>query len=273
MPKKIPKWMTDKVWALRRAVKKGKLPDDVETLFLGDSNACLSYAKALNSRLPAKLEKSVEALLKDASGCSDRNAVNWIVSYRHYSTDISPGMEKTLVKRIKNYVSSRYDWGLEKALKYASLCAKVPPELERAMWASPHSAFRYAMQSGMRIPADLEAETISKFDEDEVIAYARKMFGGRLPAELEGILADMPEAAQAYAKDIMLGRLPEELHSAMVMRSFEDDETVRQTVSEYLKFVKKSYNYARNVLANFDKNATVEDVLKSIGSEIEYTEE
>jgi hypothetical protein len=146
--------------------------------------------------------------------------------------------------------------------------------LERAIWSNEYSAFKYAMQSGKRIPADLEPEILSKFfDEDEVASYSRKMFNGRLPPELERLLADMPDAALVYAKEIIIGRLPEELHTAMIMKSFENNKGVGQTVSEYLYFVKSTYNYTRSTLANFDKNTTVEEVLKSIGEKIEYLEE
>jgi len=275
MPKAKPKWMTDKVWALRRAKRKGRLPEEVEILFLGEPELCFRYSEAIGARLPENLEESVCDHLEGDNNHQDRVVVNWIISYRQSVGEITPRMQKIIVTRLKSHVGSRYDWGVERALKYAYLCNnEIPEDLERAIWSNEYSAFKYAMQSGRRIPADLEPEILSKFfDEDEVASYSRKMFNGRLPPELERLLADMPDAALVYAKEIIIGRLPEELHTAMIMKSFENNKGVGQTVSEYLYFVKSTYNYTRSTLANFDKNTTVEEVLKSIGEKIEYLEE
>jgi hypothetical protein len=275
MPKNKPKWMTDKLWALRRARRKGRLPEEVELLFVGDPEFCFRYSEAIGARLPANLEESVCDQLEGEKTHDDRVVVNWIISYKQAVGEITPRMQSVIVARLKDHVGSRYDWGIERALKYASLCNnEIPEGLERALWNNEYSAFKYAMQSGRRIPPDLEPEILSKFfDEDEVVSYSKKMFNGRLPPELESLLADMPEAALGYAREIMIGRLPEELHTAMIMKSFENNKGIGQTVSEYLDFVKSTYNYTRSTLANFDKNATVEEVLNSIGEKIEYPEE
>jgi hypothetical protein len=273
MPKNKPKWMTDKTWALRRSNKKGRLPEEVELIFLGDPEFCFRYAEAIGTKLPDNLENSVCEKLEADQENHDRTIVNWIISYKQSIGEITARMQDILVTRLKSHVGSRYDWGVERALKYASLCNnEIPEDLERAIWSNEYSAFKYAMQSGRRIPADLEPEILSKFfDEDEVASYSRRMFNGRLPPELERLLADMPDAALVYAKEIIIGRLPEELHTAMIMKSFENNKGVGQTVSEYLDFVKSTYNYTRSTLANFDKNTTVEEVLKSIGENIEYS--
>lgn len=275
MPRNKPKWMTDKLWALRRARRKGRLPEEVELLFLGDPEFCFRYSEAIRAKLPENLEESVCDQLERENTHDDRVVVNWIISYRLAVGEITPRMQNIIVERLKDHVGSRYDWGVERALKYSSLCNnEIPEELERALWSNEYSAFKYAMQSGKRIPPDLEPEILSKFfDEDEVVSYSKKMFGGRLPPELERLLADMPEAALGYAREIMIGRLPEELHTAMIMKSFENNKAVGQTVSEYLDFVKSTYNYTRSTLANFDRDATVEEVLKSIGEKMEYPEE
>jgi len=275
MPKKMPKWMTDKVWALRRASRKGRLPEEVEALFVGEPEFCFRYSEAIKSRLPVNLEESVCDELESDKNHQDRIVVNWIISYKQTVGELTPRMQRILVDRLKGHVGSRYDWGIERALKYAALCNNVIPEdLERALWSNEYSAFKYAMQSGKRIPRDFEAEVVSKFfDEDEVVSYSKKMFGGRLPPDLEGLLAGMPEAALGYAREIMVGRLPEALHTAMIMKSFENNGDVGQTVSEYLEFVKVTYNHTRSTLANFDKNATVGEVLQSIGEKMEYPEE
>lgn len=272
MPKNKPKWQTDKVWALRRANRKGKLPDEAESLFIGDPEFCFGYARALNSRLPEPLENSLIEELDDEKKYADRTVANWIISYKQYSPDIHPKLEKILLKRLKGHMGNRYDWATERALKYASLCENVPAVLEKELWANEHGAIRYVMQSGKRIPESLEAGIFSKFDDEDVVIYAKKIFKGRLPDNLENLLANMPDAALNYAKEVMLGRLPEQVHTAMVMKSFENNREVGSTVSDYLDFVKMTYNYVRSTLANFDKKDTVGDVLKSIGEEIEYQE-
>lgn len=271
MQKNKPKWMTDKLWALRRSKRKGRLPEEVELLFLGDPEFCFRYAEAVG-RLPENLENSVCEKLEEDRETHDRTIVNWIISYKQTVGEITPRMQNILVNKLKNRLASKYDWGIERALKYALLCENVIPEdLERSLWSNEYSAFKYAVQSGKRVPPDLEPKAISEFfDEDEVVSYSMKMFGGRLPFELECLLANKPDAALEYAKKIIIGRLPEALHTAMIMKSFENG--ANDSVSEYLEFVKSSYNYARSTLANFDKNATVEDVLKSIGEKIEYLE-
>lgn len=287
MPKMKPKWMTETVWALRRAKRKGKLPEETELLFLGEPELCFRYSKAIRARLPENLEESVCACLEgEQSGGSssnhnpmlqdpdqDKTVVNWIISYMQSVGEITPRMQKIIVTRIKSHVGSRYAWGFERALKYASLCNnEIPEGLEEAIW-SHECAFNYAMQSGKRIPPDLEPEILSKFlDDDEVVSYSRKIFNGRLPPELERLLADMPDAALAYAREIIIGKLPEELHTAMIMKSFENNNEFKRVISEYLDFVKLTYNHTRSTLANFDKNTTVEEVLKSIEEECPLSE-
>lgn len=275
MPKKKPKWMTDKVWALRRAERKGRLPEEIELLFFGDPEFCFRYSESIKARLPVNLEESVCNELEHDPTHQDRVVVNWIITYKQNVGELSPRMHRIIVDRLKSHVGSRYDWGIERALKYASLCNnEIPEDLEKTLWRNEYSAFKYAMQSGKRIPKELEAEVFSRFfDETEVVLYSKKMFGGRLPPDLECLLVEMPEAALGYAKEIIVGRLPDEIHTAMIMKTFECNKEFGQTVSEYLDFVKSTYNYTRSTLANFDKNATVEDVLKSIGEEMEYPEE
>ena len=273
MPKNKPKWMTDKLWALRRSNRKGRLPEEVELLFLGDPEFCFRYAEAIRAKLPDNLENSACEKLEADQENHDRTIVNWIISYKQSVGEITARMQNILVGKLKKRLASKYDWGVERALKYASLCENaIPEDLEQALWSNEYSAFKYAMQSGKRIPPDLEPKAISEFfDEDEVVSYSMKMFNGRLPAELECLLVNKPDAALEYARKIIIGRLPEALHTAMM--SFENNVGVSNSVSEYLEFVKSSYNYARSTLANFDRNATVEDVLKSIGENIEYSEE
>ena len=288
MPKMKPKWMTETVWALRRAKREGRLPEETELLFLGEPELCFRYSKAIRARLPENLEESVCACLegeqsvwataiRKACGSSssnlqdpyqDKTVVNWIISYMQSVGEITPRMQKIIVTRIKGHVGSSYDWGFERALKYASLCNnEIPEGLEETIW-SHECAFNYAMHSGKRIPPGLEPEIISKFlDDDEVVSYSRKIFNGRLPPELERLLADMPDAALAYAREIIIGKLPEELHTAMIMKSFENNNEFKRIISQYLDFVKLTYNHTRSTLANFDKNATVEEVLKSIEEE------
>lgn len=265
MTKKKPKWTTDPAWALRRANKKGRLPEEVEKLFVGEPGYCLTYAKAIKSRLPPVLEESIPPILGDKSRTDDRTAANWIITYRQHASEISAEMEHVLIRSLRGHVGSRYDWGVERALKYATLCEKVPDEMERMLWGNEYSAFRYSMQSGKRIPAEFEAKMVSKFEDDDLVDYSVKMFGGRMPPELEVLLTNMPDAALAYAKEVMTGRLPEEIHTAMVMKSFGDNENDRRAVCEYMEFVKMSYKYTRSTLANFDRNATVGEVLESIG--------
>lgn len=275
MPKNKPKWMTDKLWALRRSNRKGRLPEEVELLFLGDPEYCFRYAEAIGTKLPDNLENSVCEKLEEDQDTNDRTIVNWIISYKQSVGEITDRMQNILVGRLKKRLASKYDWGVERALKYAYLCGNaIPGDLERALWSNEYSAFKYAMQSGKRVPPDLEPKAISEFfDEDEVVSYSMKMFKGRLPSELECLLANKPDAALEYARKVIMGRLPEALHTAMIMKSFENNVGISNSVSEYLEFVKSSYNYARSTLANFDRNATVEDVLKSIGENIEYLDE
>lgn len=275
---KRPKWQTDTVWALRRARKKGRLPDEVEQLFFGDVDYCLQYARAVRDntkvghfRLSEMLEKSITDVF-DNPECPlhhDRKVVDWITSYKQCAIEIDPKFEEIFIKRIKDACQTRYDWGSERLLKYAALCGTVSEKLEEVLWGNEYTAFKYSTSSGKRIPKSFELDFLSKFDEDEIVSYSKKIFKGRLPPELESVLTNTPDAALQYAKEIIHGQLPDSIHTAMVMKTFEKNKQVDYAVSQYLDFVKEAQRHTMSILANFDKNATVDDVLKAIGEKNE----
>jgi hypothetical protein len=120
------------------------------------------------------------------------------------------------------------------------------------------------MLTGKRIPKKHEEDKVKNFDADEFVAYAKKIFKGRMPENLEAAMIDDMDIAQRYAKEIMFGQLPEKVHTALIMKSFGDDDDSEQ-ISEYLRFVKESKNYAISVLSMFEKTETVQQVLDKLG--------
>ena len=275
---KTPKWQVDKEWALRRAKRKGRLPEETERLFLGDPEACLRYSRdclekdeAFKGRLPGFLEDSVcEVLesekwpkyLQEKKDSRERAVVAWLTDYCRVGR-LPERMERLLFRCVESNMDSPYNFGAERALFYASKFPDLPEEYEELFWRHGHTAVKYAIQSGKRIPSDAEEEFVkNQMDGDDFVSYCNAVFKGKAPENIENAIIDSPEHCLYYAKEVVLGPLPGSLHSAMTMRSFEEND---RTVSEYFEFIKFAKRYVIGTLVNFDKNATVKEVLAELG--------
>jgi hypothetical protein len=178
-------------------------------------------------------------------------------------------MEEIFISDLKENMSSRYDWGCAYALKYSRICEdKINEDLEQCFWKIENVAFEYSMQSKKRIPEEYEEDRLKELDDDDFITYCKQFFKGRAPENIEKILLDNFDFAYVYAKNIMHGQLPEEIHTSIIMRSFgkEDEYEGRFSISDYIKFIKSTHIAMIHLLANFDKNDTVEDVIRKIGN-------
>lgn len=268
--KNPPKWQTDPLWALRRAIRKGRLSSDIEKVFAGNADVCLRYAReVIRGRLPDFLEESLLDAFNnnsDTSGHYGNDRIrNWLFSYADVVGPLPDAFHNLLIK--KSSENRPYRRNL---VSYAKRFEVVPKELEDLLYADYNSALEYALATNKKLPEKVEKYVIKNCDDDDVVNYAKKIYKGRLPESLEKELTDHPEMLYRYAKEIMFGQLPNFLHSAMVMKSFdEDDEWVKGTIKSYMNFVKRSNNYAINLLRNLDQNLKVSDVLADLG-EIDY---
>jgi hypothetical protein len=254
---KLARWKTDPAWALRRASKKGKLPEDVEKVF-NNLDYCFSYAKILNARLPSHLEEVVFNLLKETP---DRLIANWLINYSRIVKKLPQKFENLFFKIVKE----NKDWGADRVLSYFSNCQEpFPEEIENILWQSD-SAYTYAIICKKRIPQKYEKERFENFLEHEIINYSLIIFKGRLPENLEALLAEDIRSAVYYAKKIMFGKLPDNVHNALLLKSFENNYHDKTILESYLKFIKESHNYTINALSGFDKTKTVEEVLHYLG--------
>jgi hypothetical protein len=260
--KKIPKWRTDKKWALRMAKKKSQRLLEVEYLFEEDPVYCLSYAKhVLKGRLPEKLEASFAEVLSKLQG---RDVVHHLVSYSEIVKRLPDNLEHIFAETVKDHIENPYGWGVGKCLKYIKNCeGRVSPELEQLFWGNNNTAFTYSTISNTRIPDEYEKDRVRNFEADEFVTYAKKIFKGRMPEHLEAVMIDNIDLIQGYAEQIMFGQLPEKIHTAMIMKSFGDEDN--STIAHYLRFVKGSKNYTIGFLSTFDKAATVQEVLDELG--------
>jgi hypothetical protein len=292
--KKLPKWKTDPLWALRRAKRrKERLPIEAEQLLKGRPDDCLSYARdVLNSRLPEYLEDSVldhfetnlAAVPSDPSGTSpnlyekkratiQKKASNWILNYSQVGHEagegeISEKVMRLFLKYASQNMESMYDWGQPSSLRLAkNLGHNIHQELESLLWSIPTTAIAYYRQSGKRIPEEFERLTLLEVDEQEFVEYVLAIFKGRAPENLEIILLEKPVTACRYAEIVLGSKLPEDIHSSLIMRTFGDmEEDESEAITSYLNFVKKTRYFTKKVLEEFDKTTTVEQVLKILGS-------
>lgn len=265
--KNPPKWQTDPLWALRRAIRKGRLSSDIEKVFIGNADICLRYAKeVIRGRLPDFLEEGILNAFKNKSTTySDTNIRNWLFSYADVVGPLPDAFHNLLIKKCSENRPYRRN-----LVSYAKRFEVVPKELEDLIYADYNSALEYALATSKKLPEKVEKNIIKNCDDDDIVNYAKKIYKGRFPESLEKELADHPEMLYRYAKEIMFGQLPTFLHSAMVMKSFdEDDEWVKGTIKSYMNFVRRSNNYAINLLKNLDQNSKVSDVLADLG-EIDY---
>lgn len=261
--KKTPKWRTDKKWALRMAKKKGQRLPEVEHLFEECPNYCLDYAKyVLKGRLPEKLEASFAEALSKLQG---RDVANHLVSYSDIVKRLPDNLEHMFAEAVKDHIFNPYGWGVNRCVKYIKNCeGRVSPELEQLLWVNNNTAFAYSTISNTRIPDEYEEDRVRNFEPDEFVAYAKKIFKGRMPEHLEAVMIDNIDLIQGYAEQIMFGQLPEKIHTAMIMKSFGENDN--STIAHYLRFVKGSKNYAIGFLSTFDKTTTVQEVLDKLGS-------
>lgn len=65
------------------------------------------------------------------------------------------------------------------------------------------------------------------------VLYAINKIKGRLPEDLERILASDPDACLLYARKVVGGRLPDHLHNALLLGNWEGED--KETVAEYLR--------------------------------------
>jgi hypothetical protein len=172
---KIPKWQTDPVWALRRAKKrKEKLPLEVEKLFLGKPDYCLSYFKDTikilgENKLPDFLTDSVCYHYKAEFASPINNAprlnvahkaaASWVISYAAFGGVISEEINDLFVDAVYSNMKSHYDWGRTKALKLAELLNyKINENLEDLMWK--FCAIDYSIKSKKRMPLEIEEKNL-----------------------------------------------------------------------------------------------------------------
>jgi len=266
--KKIPKWQTDKQWALRRAKRrKERLPEETEKLFVGEEECIIAYAGVLheiNQAVPEFLELSFFDRIKTYK---DRKAANKIIDYAYHSKGRlkNADLENFLFDLISKEISSPYDWGTALLLRYAHICVddKFPERMMKLFWSSPHCALTFSTQYKKRIPEKYELECLKKFDPDDYVNYALNIFNGRMPENLEELIILRPEFARFYAENVVQGILSQKIHNAIILRSFEDEH--KESISDYLQFVEKVHAYTRTYLDHFEGNATVDEVLHLLG--------
>lgn len=279
---KIPKWQTDPIWALRRAKKrKEKLPEEVEELFIGKPDYCLSYFKDTiktlgENKLPDFLIDSVcdHYRAEFASpinnsprlNVSRKAAASWVVSYAAFGGQINDKINDLFIESVSQHMNSHYDWGRSKVLKLAEILNyEINKNLENLIWNFSDCAVDYATKSKKRMPPEIEEKNLLEVDEDNFIEYVQSIFNGRAPENIELLLIKMPSAACQYAKNIIKGKLPEAIHSSLIMQTFGDaDYTIKEPVVEYLNFIEKIKIYAIRILEEFDECDTVGSVLKKI---------
>lgn len=266
------KWKTEPDFALKKAKRLNKkLPEEVEKLFEGSFFYCIKYAKILKSRVSDSLESSLAEELKKEN-IEYRIAINSIITYSKFAKKISFDLENSffeLIKKIYNSQKDRLDpsnaWLANRLIAYASETEKALPEdLEKIIWQHKDSAFSYITLFNKKVPSEWEEEVFNSFEPDEIIHYAISFFQGRLPENLEFLLLNDMEKCYVYSKEICFGKLPEKMHNALLLKSFEDFKE-KEIFRLYMKLIKRSHNYTINVLSGFDKQTTIEDVLKSLG--------
>lgn len=269
--KKIPKWQTDKEWALRRARRrKERLPEDVEKLFIGEEEHILSYTgvlSSINQSTPDFLERSFIDQIKTLT---DRRAASKILDYAFYGKGRLKNLEleNVLYDMVSKVISSPYEWGTTILLRYASLCGKdFPEKMENLFWGSAQCALSYSTQHGKRIPEKYEVNCLKHLDSDDFVTYATKIFNGRMPENLEELIISRPELAFDYAEQVVKGILPEKIHNALILRSFENE--YKESIRDYMDFVEKVHSYTRSVLAHFSNETAVGEVARLIGEKNE----
>lgn len=280
--KKLAKWQTDPRWAFRRAKRRQeRLPIETEQLLKDDPQLCYSYAvEVLNDKLPQYLEdsvcenfeNSVESSKNDPrkKARAEKSVATWIINYNRNvcapsKIQLSDKLIQLFIKVVKENIESAYDWGQNSILILSRELVNVPKEIEDLMWSNPQAAFKYHSQSSKRIPQEFEYNCLLHLEEEEFVEYVKNIFKGRAPEHLENILLEKPVAACKYAEFVMGGKLPEAIHSSLIMRTFGNQEDYEaEAINNYINFVRKTHFFTKIVLADFDKTATVEEVLKHL---------
>jgi hypothetical protein len=277
--KTLPKWQTDANWAVRRAKrKKQRLPEEVESLFAGHPDHCLSYTRdALRSSLPDFLVESVcnhyreeiDSNLNSTARLAhaQKAAALWIIAYVVSGGKLNDSLKALFIDATHSHMNYHYDWGRSKVLKLAEVLGNdVFSELENLIWKQPDCAFNYCKTHQKRMPVEHEEKNLLEAEDEQFVEYVKLIFKGeRASDDIERLLLEKPIAACMYAESVSHGKLPEAIHSSLIMRTFGNtDDEIKESISEYLDFVKKTKIHASNVLAEFDKNDTVESVLKKL---------
>jgi len=280
--KKIPKWQTDADWALRRAKKrKERLPIEVEELFKGKPDHCLSYqvnclsylSQSLSNELTHSVCDHFRELLNDKLNNPARLSVaqkmisSWIINYVNNKGELTSELDNIFIEVTADHIDSSYDWGTARCLKMVSLLGeKISSDLENLIWSHHSTALEYSEKTGKRIPEQFEINHLKMIGTQEFIAYVKKIFKGRATEQIEvEILVENPQKACEYAEEIVRGKLPDSIHSSMIMKSFGDSENEDKfSIIKYLNFIKLTKNYTIGVLKEFDKSETVGDVLRKL---------
>ena len=170
----IPKWKIEKKFMLRMAKRKGRLPDQ-EHLIAGDSDACLEYAKILQTRLPEHLENF---LVDNLAQKDSREVLDWIIEYTKISGGkTSPKLDNLFLERSIKNSKSPYDFGGRRILNYCKACnGDISPKLEELIWSSEHCAYQYAVNYNKKIPKEYEKKVLEGVDDDDLLEYIKKFF-------------------------------------------------------------------------------------------------
>ena len=278
--KKLPKWMTDTKWAIRRAKRKGRIKE-AEYLFIGSLELCIDYLSAMRAcdpkaTLPKELEDSLvnpleflESVLKESSSVGVNTFMKKIDLFLRYALmtgQFSEKLEAAFIELLSVQPNDRYSRAADAGMSYAKICSpNIPDKLEKLLWDK--RALDYSILTGKRIPPEIEELKFKSMDSEEILMYAKAVFKGRFPQDLEEFLLGNVEACLYYAKNVVFGQLPEPLHTSIIMKSFENDEDEYESnqINQYVDFVEESKKYAINVLSNFDKNITIGEALDCLG--------
>jgi len=246
--------------ALQKAIKsKRRIPFEMESLFKGSFFYCLKYAKAINSRIPEFLEKS---LLE--TDTEDRIVVQSIIAYSKITklpTDLKNLFFSIIKKQMKSKNKEIRSWALNRLYTFSTQ-SEIPFDMEKMILKNAKLAFKYCILKNKRIPEN-EEEVFKKFELSDSIEYTLHFFKGRLPLNLENTLIGDVHKCQAYASEIVCGKLPEKLHNFMLL-NFEDLKEKHST-KQYFKLIKKSHKYTMNVLSDFHGEMKIKEVLKLLG--------
>ena len=256
--------------ALRKA-KKERLREEEERLFLGDPESCGAYASILGSRLPGFLEDSVcdvfdssLAAEPDPEENIEYDVAYWILAYLTNCGGLSDRMESMFFRCVCSNMGDRYGFASSVVASYLNHRADLPEEYENIIWANGNVAVDYAISNCKRIPSGIEEGVVlNNMNSDEFANYCNAVFRGKAPENIERAIVDRHDLCLSYAQEVLFGPLPGFLHSAMTMKSFGDQS---EQVSEYFEFIKETRKFVVATLVNFDKNATVKEVLEELGS-------